>query len=86
MDLLEKKEVGSLENTKLIYMQGKNNYRIFKGKEYVYINSKYIEMIDEDNVKFEGNGALYPIFATYQDDLILIMPFRMGDNSEYLKA
>ena len=87
IELLENRETDSLENTKLIHMFDGNSCRIFKGKEYVYINSKFIEMVNEDNVdiKFEGNGDLEPIFIQNEDDLIMILPIRMESKSEYLK-
>ncbi|MBU5440273.1 hypothetical protein KQI42_19960 [Tissierella sp. MSJ-40] len=87
LELLENRETEEIENTRLIHMSDRDNHRIFKGKEYIYINSRFIEMIDEkaSGIKFEGSRDLEPIIITCKNDEMLILPVRMESKSEYLK-
>lgn len=81
----EERPTETIEDTKLIYVSNGGKMRIFKGKDYIYINMKYFEMIDKHSlVKYEGGENLQLISAVCEDDLLLMMPVRMCEDNRFL--
>lgn len=75
-------------DSKLEYqVYAKGNARIFKGEDYIYVNTEYVNMIkNNDEIVFYGDEEFKPIYATKEDDMIIILPIRMAsEDNKYLK-
>lgn len=85
IETIEERKKESIKDTKLIEVASLGEMRVFKGEDYIYINMKYLEMIkDISLVRLEGGKALDPITAINREDLLLILPVRIGSDNEYL--
>lgn len=63
-----------------------NKVRIFVGSDYIYLRSNYLEMIKNNGLNIKGSGDLHPAYFTKEDDLLMIMPVGMCEDSEHLKV
>jgi hypothetical protein len=85
LEVIEGRKKEVIEDTKLTETSNNGEMRVFKGKDYIYINMKYFEMIkDSSLVEFEGGKQIEPITANYEDDLLLILPVRVFNYNKYL--
>ena len=85
LEIIEGRKKEAIEDTKLIEVRDDGQMRVLKGKDYIYINMKYFEMIkDSSLVRFEGGKQIQPITANYEDDLLLILPVRAFNYNKYL--
>lgn len=59
---------------------------IFEGEDYVYINTKYLELFNDNagNLEYEGSKKLEPIFVSRDEEVIMILPVRMFEDNKYL--
>lgn len=86
MNVFLRTDLAKIENTHLTSVEGKYNCRIFKGQDYIYVQIKYIEMINEDSkILFEGTSKVHPICASKEDDIIMLTTVRVFNDNEYLK-
>lgn len=78
----------TIENTMMsIDIRPRDKARIFKGEDYIYVDVKYVGMIEDENrVRFFGDKKLNPIYATYKKEILMIMPIKYaGEANKYLK-
>lgn len=90
VDLIDKREVRGVEDTKLFYKYkcySDELLGVFKGDKYIYVNSKYLDLINRNcrNINYEGAKPLEPLFVTDYSDVLMIMPFRIHEDNEHLK-
>lgn len=84
LNMLKDKTTDTLSDTSLVWNIKRENVRIYKGKEYVFIDTKFIEMLDKnylDHIIITGSTPYMPVFFEKDDCLLLLLPMRI-DKSE----
>ncbi|WP_353097712.1 hypothetical protein [Tissierella praeacuta] len=85
VDWIDKREVEEIGYTGLFHKEFNKLLGIFKGEDYIYIDTKYLDLIKDNYVvKCEGNERLTPIFVTHNKEAIMIMPVRVCEDNKFL--
>lgn len=62
------------------------NARVFKGTEYIYVDTEFTDMINEnENIKYYSEKKLCPLYACLDNEFLMMMPIRVQDDNQYLK-
>jgi hypothetical protein len=85
VDWIDKRKVGEIENTGLFYKELNKLLGVFKGENYIYVDTKYLDLVkDNYELKYEGDERFRPVFISKDEEVIMIMPFRVHEDNEYL--
>ncbi|GKX27867.1 hypothetical protein SH1V18_03470 [Vallitalea longa] len=78
----------SVEFTHLIQQLDQNLYSIFKADTYIYADKTYVDLINlnKKDIEFVGRDKISPIYATKEEEKILIVPVRLREELQYLTA
>lgn len=87
LEIVNKESKMEIEDTQLI-QTGRPTMRIFKGKEYIYINSEFLEMVDLDfpDIKIEGGKPFEPMYLKGGESIVAILPIRMCGSNKHLAS
>lgn len=87
LDLLKCKTNITIKFTNLIHQSDKL-LSIFKGDDYIFVNKKYIDIINQYTTDIEtyGTTPTNPIYFHRGNEEMMILPVRMGELPIYLKG
>lgn len=89
IELIDKRKTTDIKDTRLFYKHKRYDNEllgVFKGEDYIYIKSKYLDLINRNciNLSYEGGGKLEPVFISDYQSILMIMPMRMIEDNEFL--
>jgi len=88
LNLLECKDKRPVHFTNLIYQTDKKLFSIFKGEDYIFVDKKYLDLIDlcEKNIEIFGTNRVSPVYFNNGVEELMILPVRLEENPFYLKG
>lgn len=88
LNLLECKDKRPVHFTNLIYQTDKELFSIFKGEDYIFVNKKYLDLIDlyEKNIEIFGTKRVSPVYFNKDNEKLMILPIRLEEVPFYLKG
>lgn len=82
---IDKRKVSEIENTGLFYKEFEKLMGIFKGEDYIYVDTKYLDLIQNSYVlRYEGGEKFSPVFISCDEEVIMIMPVRICEDNRFL--
>lgn len=90
VDMIDKRKTESIKFTELFFKHlcyDDELLGIFKGKDYIYVKKKYIDLVNRNciNLFYEGGKKYEPVFVEDNESLLMLMPMRIFIDNEYLK-
>lgn len=86
LNLLKCKTTKSIDFTNLIHQSDNLLLSIFKGVDYIFINKKYIDIINlyTPDIEIFGSGRVEPIYFHKDNEEMMVLPVRIVELPVYL--